>query len=86
VVGLGGRSGLTVAKEVAMGETEVGMQFRVCRFENLGMIDNRWRYRDYKSKVLDRETFETRQSSTYLVVCRPSNLEMKNRLTELGAG
>ena len=81
MAGLGRRSGLTVVKEVVVGETEVGMQFRVCRFENLGMIDNRWRYRE----VLDRKTFETRQSSTCLVVCRPSNLEMKNRWTELGA-
>lgn len=55
VAGFGRESGLTVVKEVVVGETEAGTQFRVCRFENLGMIDNICRYRDYQPKALNKE-------------------------------
>lgn len=43
---LGKESWLTIAQDVAMDDTEAGTQFRVCRFENLGMIDSICRYKD----------------------------------------
>lgn len=52
VTGLIGRSWLTVAKGTIKGEVEVGTQFRVCRFENLGIMDSICRYKDYQSKML----------------------------------
>jgi hypothetical protein len=40
VAEIGRGSWSTAAKDAAVGETEAGTQFRVSRFENLGMIDS----------------------------------------------
>jgi len=54
VVGLFGRSWLTVAKGTTTGEAEVGTQFSVCRFENLGIMDSICRYNNCRSRVLSK--------------------------------
>lgn len=49
----GRRSRLAVEKNPPVSETEAGTQFRVCRFENLGIIDSIFRYKVYQSKALN---------------------------------
>ena len=38
-----------------MGEAEVGTQFSVCRFKNLGIMDSIFRYNDCRWRVFSTE-------------------------------
>jgi len=48
------RSSLMTSTGATTGEAEVGIQFSVCKFENLGIMDNICRYSDCQSRVLSK--------------------------------